>query len=285
MTKPALAAIIALAVSLPLASLSASAQGSSASTSSESKAQNSAPGVNTTFSAPQQANKSRTTQVGAAPTSWRTYNTRGTTQSTATTTASTSTSTTATTSKTATTPAAKTDDTVSVNAGNTRIAEGTGKTAAWQKYYEYIKLKQNQDAIPLTLVVTNGSGTAEHPAFQSVRIFLAGQQLATEKDFKGNVLQLKMDGTITSGGDNQLIIQAYGVPGSQISWKLNTQRAVMTAVKPDTADIGQSITITGRNFSNKKGVTQVWIGEKTSQHHQRKRKDDCCHNSCWRCEW
>jgi hypothetical protein len=121
-------------------------------------------------------------------------------------------------------------------------------------------LKSGQDGLPLTLTVTNGN--ANHPAFEAVRLFLAGQPLATDKDFKGGVLQLKMDGTLSASADNQLIIQAYGVPSAAISWKLTTQRAVLTAVTPDTAGPGDTIKITGRNFSNKVGVSQVWVGDK-----------------------
>ncbi len=265
MTKPALAAVVALALSIPLANLTAGAQGSSAETKSESKST-----MQTTFSAPQQANRSKPVQTGTTPPGWvTTHGTSGTTQTasttTSSTTASTTSSTTTATTGTATTTtgsatAAKTDDTVVVTTSTPRVASGQGTKPSWQQFYDYIKLKSGQDGLPLVLTVTNGN--ANHPAFEAVRLFLAGQQLATEKDFKNNTLQLKMDGTLSSGGDNQLRIQAYGVPSAAISWKLTTQRAVLTAVAPDTAAPGDSIKITGRNFSNKTGVSQVWVGDK-----------------------
>jgi|688.fasta_scaffold195855_2 hypothetical protein len=263
MTKPALAAVVALAVSIPLANLAASAQGSSAETKNESRST-----VQTTFSAPQQANRARPAQAGTTPAAWSTTHgttgTRSTTQTASSTTAATTTastpSTTSTTAASSSTTTKTTDDSVVVTTSTPRVASGQGNKPAWQKFYDYIKLKSGQDGLPLTLTVTNGN--ANHPAFEAVRLYLAGQQLATEKDFKAGVLQLKMDGTLSASADNQLIIQAYGVPSASISWKLTTQRAVLTAVTPDTAAPGESIKITGRNFSNKTGVSQVWVGDK-----------------------
>ncbi len=263
MTKPALAAVVALALSIPLANLTASAQGSSAETKSESKSN-----VPTTFSAPQQASRSRSVQSGSAPPGWVTTHgtsgTRSTTQTASSTTSTTTTSTTTTAAAATTTAtsatASKSDDTVTVTSSTPRVASGQGNKPSWQKFYDYVKLKSGQDGLPLTLTVNNGNPS--HPAFEAVRLFLNGQQLATDKDFKAGVLQLKMDGTLAANSDNQLIIQAYGVPSAAISWKLTTQRAVLTAVTPDTAGPGDSIKITGRNFSNKTGVSQVWVGDK-----------------------
>lgn len=263
MTKPALAAVVALALSIPLSNLTASAQGSSAETKSESKS------VPTTFSAPQQANRAKPVQTGTAPPGWVTTHGTSGTRSTTQTASSTTSSTTATTTgatgtattTTSTTTATKTDDTVTVTSSTPRVASPTGSNKpAWQKFYDYVKLKTGQDGLPLTLIVNNGN--ASHPAFEAVRLFLNGQQLATQSDFKAGVLQLKMDGTLSANADNQLVIQAYGVPSAAISWKLVTQRAVITAVTPDTAAPGDSIKITGRNFSNKTGVSQVWVGDK-----------------------
>lgn len=258
MTKPALAAVVALAVSIPLANLAAVAQGSSAETKNESKSP-----VPTTFSAPQQANRARPAQPGTAPASWTTTHgtsgTRGATQTASSTTAATTPPADASASTTSTT---KTDDSVVVTSSTPRVASGTGNKPSWQKFYDYIRVKSGQDTLPLTLTVYNGN--TNHPAFEAVRLFLAGQQLATEKDFKNGVLQLKMDGTLSANADNQLAIQGYGVPSAAISWKLTTQRAVLTAVTPDTAAPGDSIKITGRNFSNKTGVSQVWVGDKAA---------------------
>ncbi len=266
MTKPALAAVVALALSMPLANLAAFAQGSSAETKNESKSS-----VQTTFSAPQQANRARPVQPGNTPAGWATtHGTTGTRQTTtqtasSTTTSSSSTSTTSTTAtSTAAAPATSTTataaDMITVTSSPARVASGTGNKPSWQKFYDYIKLKPGQDSLPLTLTVTNGN--SNHPAFEAIRLYLAGQQLATDKDFKNNVLQLKMDGTLNANADNQLIIQGYGVPSASISWKLTTQRAVLTAVTPDTAAPGDSIKITGKNFSNRTGVSQVWVGDK-----------------------
>ncbi|MBS2002754.1 MAG: IPT/TIG domain-containing protein [Cyanobacteria bacterium SZAS LIN-5] len=259
MTKPALAAVVALALSIPLANLAVLAQGSSAETKNESKSP-----VPTTFSAPQQANRARPAHPGTAPSNWSTTQgtagTRGATQTASSTAAASSQTADAAATTTAPTTTTKTDDSVVVTSSSPRVASGTGNKPSWQKFYDYIRVKSGQDTLPLTLTVTNGN--ANHPAFEAVRLFLAGQQLATEKDFKNGVLQLKMDGTLSANGDNQLLIQGYGVPAAAISWKLTTQRAVLTAVTPDTAAPGDSIKITGRNFSNKTGVSQVWVGDK-----------------------
>lgn len=262
MTKPALAAFIALALSLSLAGQMANAQASSTTTTTRSHTM--APGVPTTFSAPQQADRARRVNVGSTPAGWQSTG-QGVVQlapggrsRTTTTSTTTSTTTTATTDTTAVGVAGKkpVDDTILVTQSHKKLV---AQKAGWEKFYDYIDLKPGQDQMPLTLTVTNGS-----PAFQGVRIFLSGQQLATEKDFKQNVLQMKMDGTL-SPGQNQFTIEGYGQPGATLNWKLNTQRAVLTAAKPDPVAPGETITITGRNFSNKTGVTQVWVGDKIAK--------------------
>jgi len=162
---------------------------------------------------------------------------------------------TTTTATTRTGKKAKADDTIvffTPSQPNIGVAKG------WSKFYNYISLSPGQEQMPFMLTMSNGG--PGHGAFEQLKIFLSGQQLATEKDFKGSQLQLKMDGTLNAG-NNQIIIQGYSpVAGAQISWKLTTKQPVITTVKPLTGPPGETLTISGRNFATNVAITQVSIG-------------------------
>jgi hypothetical protein len=107
------------------------------------------------------------------------------------------------------------------------------------------------------------NGTPGHTPYDAIKLFLAGQPLATNKDFRGGQLTMKMDGTLSSG-NNPLIIEAYGPIGSELTWKLVANKPVITAVKPETTGPSDSLTINGRNFSSKAGNVIVTVGGKQS---------------------
>jgi hypothetical protein len=167
------------------------------------------------------------------------------------------TTTTATTTATATGKKGKTDDSFIFAANGTpNVAAAKG----WSKFYNYISLTSGQEQMPFMLTFTNGG--PGHTAFESIKIFLSGQPLATDKDFKGSQLQLKMDGTLNVG-NNQIIIQGYSpAAGASLTWKLTTNKPVITAVKPLNVAQGETLTITGRNFSTVPAIVQVSIGGK-----------------------
>jgi hypothetical protein len=124
----------------------------------------------------------------------------------------------------------------------------------WQTFEDYITLKQGQDQIPLTMTVTNNG-------YQSLVLNLNGSKLATEKDFKTSTLAMQMAGALAVG-DNKFVIQAFGKPGSKVSWTLETPRPVITDIQPTTKGVANKVTISGRNFAKTIAGDQVQVGTK-----------------------
>jgi hypothetical protein len=125
---------------------------------------------------------------------------------------------------------------------------------AWQTFEDYITLKQGQDQIPLTMTVTNNG-------YQSLVLHLNGSKLATEKDFKTATLAMQMAGALAVG-DNKFVIQAFGKPGSKVSWTLETPRPSITDIQPTAKGTPDKVTISGRNFAKTVAGDQVQVGTK-----------------------
>jgi hypothetical protein len=136
----------------------------------------------------------------------------------------------------------------------------TATTGQWQKWDDYISIKQGQEHAPLNLVFENGSGGGAR--FSDLRISLAGRPLASIKDFKGlPTLNLNMTDAI-GVGDSLLTIQGYGGIGSRVSWKLVAPKVVVTGVNPNTFALTDKVVVQGRNFAERAAVNQVTIGGK-----------------------
>ncbi|MDR3616424.1 MAG: IPT/TIG domain-containing protein [Candidatus Obscuribacterales bacterium] len=147
-------------------------------------------------------------------------------------------------------PKRKPDEMLPVQASKPMVSTKLG----WQTFEDYITLKQGQDQIPLTMTVTNSG-------YQSLVLHLNGSKLATEKDFKTNTLAMQMAGALAVG-DNKFVIQAFGKPGSKVSWTLETPRAVITDIQPTTKGVANKVTISGRNFAKTIAGDQVQVGAK-----------------------
>lgn len=128
------------------------------------------------------------------------------------------------------------------------------KPKSWQQFDGYISLKPGQEALPLTMTVTNTNYTG-------INIFLNGQKLATDKDFKSNTLRMQMTGAL-AGGDNKFTVQAFGPAGANLVWKLTTLKPVITGIKPASGSGDDDITISGRNFSKVASANAVFVGQK-----------------------
>lgn len=128
------------------------------------------------------------------------------------------------------------------------------KPKSWQQFDGYISLKPGQEALPLTMTVTNTNYTG-------INIFLNGQKLATDKDFKSNTLRMQMTGAL-AGGDNKFTVQAFGPAGANLVWKLTTLKPVITGIKPASGSGDDDITISGRNFSKVGSANAVFVGQK-----------------------
>ncbi|MBC7996965.1 MAG: IPT/TIG domain-containing protein [Leptolyngbya sp.] len=160
------------------------------------------------------------------------------------------------TEKPAAPTAAKVDDGVTVvQESKPIVMSGRG----WQKYTDYINIKQGQDTAPLTLTFNNGTATT--PPFESMRIMLAGRILGDQTKFKSRVLTMNMTGALGVGG-TQLIIEAYGPQGATLNWKLTTIKMSVTSVTPVSIAPNDKVTVTGKNFTAGAVVT---IGSKTAK--------------------
>jgi hypothetical protein len=144
----------------------------------------------------------------------------------------------------------KKEDTIVVVQESKPIVQSSAK---WQKFTDYINIKQGQDTVPLTMTFKNGSETAL--PFESMRIFLAGRLLGTEKNFKSRVLTMDMSGALAVGG-TQLIIEAFGPAGASLSWQITTPRVSVSSIAPKEAAPSDKIVITGKNF-NRGALVQI----------------------------
>lgn len=152
--------------------------------------------------------------------------------------------------------AAKVDDGVTVVQESKPIVQ---TSRGWQKFTDYINIKQGQDTAPLTLTFNNGTATT--PPFESMRIMLAGRVLGDQTKFKNRVLTMNMTGALGVGG-TQLIIEAYGPQGATLNWKLTTTKMTVTSVNPTAIAPNDKVTIVGKNFTSGAVVT---IGSKTAK--------------------
>ncbi|HEY9774618.1 MAG TPA: IPT/TIG domain-containing protein [Planktothrix sp.] len=288
-----LAVATALSVALGLSALTQGyAQDNTNGGASSSKMQT---GLPTGFSAPQTTSTS-SSGPGKVPGSWQTNPTTGVgtfipagQQSSTTTSATTSTSSTATTSTQSSASTASQTTTVngkklvippppSTRGGAPQAATTTttstkragsdvftlqdspvdvARKPGWQRFENWISLTSGQDQLtPLTLTLSNSY-------FTKVNISLSGRPLATEKNFKNDILTLNLAGALATG-QNQLLIQAYGPVGSKITWRLSTAKPTVSGVNPKEIKIGEKFTVTGTNFSKVAASNEVWLGRKAA---------------------
>ncbi len=152
---------------------------------------------------------------------------------------------------TTTTASKKKDEIVVIQQSPDKLYVSKGNK--WQTFDSYITLRNGQDALPLTMTVTNAG-------YKGIVMFLSGSKLASDKDFKGNLLTMQMTGAL-SGGDNKLTIQGLGPPGASLSWKLTTKKPVITAVTPTSSVIEAEVKISGRNFAKQASANKVLVGK------------------------
>ncbi len=131
----------------------------------------------------------------------------------------------------------------------------------WQSFSDYLRVPKGCDQIPLFIIFQNGSSTGI--PFQDLRITLAGKPLGTIKDFSGKVLTRNLTGAL-GVGDSLLTVQAFGPMGAKLKWKFVTQKIIVSKVNPNSFGPTDKVIIEGRNFSDRSGVTQVLIGDKTA---------------------
>jgi hypothetical protein len=135
------------------------------------------------------------------------------------------------------------------------------RSAAAQRFADYVDVKPGQEKLPLTLTFYNGTDKA--PGFAWLRISIGGRPYFTEKDFKGGkVFSASMTGDLGTGS-TQVLVNGAGPPGATLSWQLTTPAPTVDAVRPDKASTGQTINLSGSNFSAVANYNTVTVGGKT----------------------
>lgn len=149
-----------------------------------------------------------------------------------------------------------------IDATNTTVGTATyvSKDDKVQRFATYLELKPGMENAPLTLHLKN-------QGFRWFRLLIANQVIATEKSLgSSSERDLDLTGAIQAG-TNQVVVQAGGVPGSQLVWKVTTP-AVAHIDKLDPNDevmVGSELKISGKNFSTKSGQDQVYFNKKSAQ--------------------
>jgi hypothetical protein len=130
----------------------------------------------------------------------------------------------------------------------------------WQSFSDYLSVPKGCEQIPFYITFTNGPTAARR--FQDLRISVSGKPIASMKDFGGQpILTRNLSGALTTG-DSLLTIQALGPTGAQLNWKLSTPKIVVNRVNPNAFSPADKVIVEGRNFSDRAGVTQVFIDNK-----------------------
>jgi len=117
-----------------------------------------------------------------------------------------------------------------------------------QQFRESIPLAKGQDK--LTLVLTYYNGTATKPGFNWLRISSPTMSYFTEKQFDGNKsVTVDVTGQLSAGG-NQIGVEGAGPAGATFGWRLTTVAPSITEIRPAVLDPGETITVSGKNFSS-----------------------------------
>lgn len=141
-----------------------------------------------------------------------------------------------------------------------RSAEYLSRNYQVQNFADTLALQPNQQNLPLTMNIYNGSHEA--PSFKWFRLTIGGYQLATEKNLGGRESgSIDVTGQIP-GGSTQVSVEAGGVPGAALFWTLTTPRVTIQDIQPRNAKAGDTVTITGTNFSSVAGQNQVLFNNK-----------------------
>lgn len=135
----------------------------------------------------------------------------------------------------------------------------TAKNNTAQRFVDYIELKQGQESAPLTMTLTNRG-------FSWFRMLIANKIVATDKTLGGRTTgEIDLSGVIQSG-TNQVVIQAGGVGGSAIEWKITTPSvAKLEKIDPDETLVGELVKIKGKGFSATPEKNEVSFNSKKGQ--------------------
>jgi hypothetical protein len=133
------------------------------------------------------------------------------------------------------------------------------RAGAWHTWGDRLHLAAGQEKLPLRLTFTNGA--EGRPKATDLRVEISGKQLASFQDFKnGASFTIDLSGKLHAG-NTPLTVKGFGPSGAWMNWKLYVQKPAIAAVKPDPISASDTITIEGKNFSDRLDQVKIYIGK------------------------
>ncbi len=134
------------------------------------------------------------------------------------------------------------------------------RAGAWHTWNDHIHLKAGQEKLPLSLTFTNG--TDKRPKFTDLVVELNRKPIATFKNFSGgDKFTLDLTGQLSTG-NTPLTVKGFGPSGARLNWKVFIVRPEISEVKPELMSVVDTVTILGKNFSDRLERVKVYIGQK-----------------------
>lgn len=157
-----------------------------------------------------------------------------------------------------TSSAASNQDTITI-CEQTYIADSPQR----QHFSESINVPKGQEQLALTLTYYNGTDRA--PSFKWLRIASSSMNYITEAAFgPSKTVSVDVTGELTWGG-NQILISGEGPKGAVIAWRLTTPKPRISGISPTTVSPGNTLIITGSNFSPETSAISVTVNEQPAQ--------------------
>lgn len=134
------------------------------------------------------------------------------------------------------------------------------RAGAWHTWNDHIHLKAGQEKLPLSLTFTNG--VDNRPKFTDLVVELNRKPFATFKNFSGgDKFTLDLTGQLSTG-NTPLMVKGFGPSGARLNWKVFIVRPEISEVKPELMSVVDTVTILGKNFSDRLEQVKVYIGKK-----------------------
>ena len=134
------------------------------------------------------------------------------------------------------------------------------RAGAWHTWNDHIHLKPGQEKLPLKLDFVNGADG--RPKATDMKVLLDRKPLADFKNFSGgNSFSIDLTGKLHPG-NTALSVQGFGPSGAWLKWNLSIQRPVITAVTPTLLSAGDTVTISGANFSAHADRLTICVADK-----------------------
>lgn len=137
------------------------------------------------------------------------------------------------------------------------------RAGAWHTWGDRFHLRPGQEKLPLRLTFTNGADG--RPKATDLKVFLDNKPFATFKDFNGrDNFSTDLTGKLHSG-NTTFKVQGFGPSGARMNWKLYIQRPVIESVNPNPISAAGTITIQGKNFSDRAEQVKVYVANKQAK--------------------